>query len=500
MLFTRKSGILLHPTSLPGKYGIGTLGKEAFSFIDFLIKSGQRIWQTCPLGPTGYGDSPYQCFSAFAGNPLLIDLELLVKERLLTTKDITPDKPFPEDHVDYGRLFQWKYPILKKAYVNFIKKNDPVEIKKFERFTETNKSWLEDYSLFMSIKDSFNGKPWSEWPSKLKTREPHALSEHRVKLAKDVEYYDFMQYIFFKQWKALKAYANTNYITVIGDIPLYVAYDSADAWANPEMFLFDKDSNPTCVAGVPPDYFSATGQMWGNPIYDWERMKKDGFKWWIARLRGNLELSDIIRFDHFRGLLAYWSIPYGDKTAENGKWERGCGEELFAIIHQELGEIPMIAEDLGIITDDVVALRERYSLPSMKILQFAFDSLEASSKTFIPHVYNQRCVVYTGTHDNDTAQGWFNAAKKIDKDYVRKYLNITGNKVSFSFIRSAWSSTAMLAIAPMQDVLSLDSSSRMNTPGTPSGNWMWRYKANKITPKIISDLAEITKLYGRSFN
>lgn len=496
MEYFRKSGVLLHPTSLPGKYGIGTLGVEAYKFIDFLILSGQKIWQTCPLGPTGYGDSPYQCFSAFAGNPLLIDLEILIEKRLLEDTDLV-NADFSDDFVDYGPVIEWKIPILKKAYENFkkISKSSLEEIK-FERFCKSNEDWLEDYALFMALKDRFNGNAWSTWPDDIKKRDIKALKQYSEELSDGVRFYKFLQFEFFDQWKNLKSYANNNGITVIGDLPLYVAYDSSDSWASNELFLFDKDLKPLKVAGVPPDYFSATGQLWGNPLYNWEYMKKDGFKWWIKRIKSNMELSDIVRFDHFRGLCAYWAVPYGDTTAVNGEWQKAPGDELFTAIEGALGKIPLIAEDLGVITPDVVELREKFDLPGMKILQFAFDSEESSSKSFIPHVYDRSCVVYTGTHDNDTVLGWYNNAKEIDKKYAEEYLNIT-DSISFSFIKGAWASTAVFAIAPMQDILSLGSESRMNTPGAASGNWKWRFRKKDITDKIINDLKKITDTYGR---
>ncbi len=496
MNYQRKSGILLHPTSLPGKYGIGTLGVEAYTFIDFLILSGQKMWQTCPLGPTGYGDSPYQCFSAYAGNPLLIDLDILIEDGFLKKSDVgTID--CNEEAVEYGPLIEWKYPIFKKAFTNFnaIDKKS-LAYEKYNRFCLENNIWLDDYALFMSLKDNFNGKQWTLWPADIKMRNPEAIKKYTKDLESGIHFHKYLQFEFFTQWKKLKSYANNNSISIIGDIPLYVAFDSCDAWASSHLFQFDKDRNPTQVAGVPPDYFSATGQLWGNPLYNWDQMIESGFEWWINRIKSNLQIADIVRFDHFRGLCAYWAVPFGDKTAINGEWVKAPGDALFTAIEKALGKIPLIAEDLGVITPDVVALREKFDLPGMKILQFAFDSEESSSKNFIPHVYDKNCVVYTGTHDNDTVTGWYKNAKPIDKEYATSYLGIK-DSVSFPFIKGAWASTAVMAIATMQDVLSLGSEARMNTPGVAGGNWQWRYTSEKITSEITAKLKEITTLYGR---
>ena len=494
----RKSGILLHPTSLPGKFGIGTFGKEAYAFVDFLIRSGQSLWQICPLGHTGYGDSPYQCFSAFAGNPLLIDLEILTQKNLLTQKEITPPL-FPEDSVDYGEVIKWKFPILEKAFENFSKNANITDNAKFNNFIIKNNDWLDDYALFMSLKDEFNGKSWFTWDENIRMRKPEALKYYKEKLADKVRFYKFLQYEFSEQWLALKAYANRNSIQIIGDIPLYIAADSSDAWASPELFLLDdKTGYPLKVAGVPPDYFSATGQLWGNPIYRWDYMKADGFSWWVKRVEANLRLADILRLDHFRGLCAFWQVPYGEETAINGEWKEAPGNELFETLQNTFGNIPILAEDLGVITKDVTALREKYNLPGMKILQFAFDSQESSSKNFLPHVYEKNYAVYTGTHDNDTVHGWYNAAKDIDKMTADKYLGITDKKnLHFNFIKAAWASTANLAITPMQDLLGKSSDARMNLPGSASGNWQWRFNWKDLKPEHEQFLLEITSLYER---
>lgn len=494
----RKSGILLHPTSLPGEFGIGTFGKEAYKFVDFLIRARQSLWQICPLGHTGYGDSPYQCFSAFAGNPLLIDLETLVQKDFLAKSDID-NASFTSEKVDYGEVIKWKYPILKKAFETFKRKKDASENAKFQNFIFNNKDWLDDYALFMSLKDTFGGKCWVTWDEDIRLRKYNALEYYKKELADEIMFYQFLQYEFSEQWLALKAYANRNFIQIIGDIPLYIAADSSDAWASPELFLLDEKTGlPLKVAGVPPDYFSATGQLWGNPIYRWDYMKANGFKWWIRRIKANLHLADILRLDHFRGLCAFWQVPYGEKTAINGEWKQAPGNELFEALQKTFGNIPILAEDLGVITEDVVELREKYNLPGMKILQFAFDSEESSSKTFFPHVYNKDCAVYTGTHDNNTVHGWYNAAKNVDKIMADKYLGIRDkNTLHYDFIRSAWASTANIAVAPMQDLLGKGSEARMNLPGSASGNWQWRFKWDDVMPEHEQFLAEITALYGR---
>lgn len=497
MNFTRKSGILLHPTSLPGKYGIGTIGQHAYSFIDFLVASGQKIWQTCPLGHTGFGDSPYQCFSAFAGNPLLINLEEFVIEGFLNPRDLTIDDQFNDESVDFGAVFNWKYPLLRKACDLFIEKAGKSLKRQFERFITEENNWLHDYALFMALKDFNGGKAWHEWSDDFKLRNPDAINDFEEKYQSDIIFYKFIQFFFFKQWSQLKAYANQNYIEIIGDIPLYVAYDSAEAWANPELFLFDEDKKPTMVAGVPPDYFSETGQLWGNPIYNWEYMQDNHFEWWKSRIRASLKLADIIRIDHFRGLAAYWAVPYGSENAINGQWYPSPGRELFEALEYEFGKLPILAEDLGVITEDVTALRDMFELPGMKILQFAFDSDEDNSANFFPHVYDKNSVVYTGTHDNDTVIGWFDKAKDIDKKYALKYLNTTEKNLSLAFLRAAWSSTAVFAIAPMQDILGLDSKARMNTPGILGGNWQWRVTPEQLSSKVSDMLNELTKIYQR---
>lgn len=496
-MFERSSGILFHPTSLPGKYGIGTLGKEAYAFIDFLKKSRQKLWQIFPLGPTGYGDSPYQSFSSFAGNPYLIDFDLLIEAHLLSEEDLR-DVFFGdnEEYIDYGAIYNQKYPLLRKAYENF-KSSDNHEMREnLEHFKRENASWLNDYSLYISLKNHFNGLPWNEWAHDIKNREHGAMEHYRNELADDIEYHNFIQFLFFKQWGDVKRYANENGIKIIGDIPIFVAADSSDAWANPEIFLFDEERKPVKVAGVPPDYFSATGQLWGNPLYNWQKLKETNYSWWVERVRANLSTCDIIRIDHFRGFEAYWAVPYGDDTAINGQWEPGPGIDLFNAIKSQLGELPIIAEDLGLMTQGVIDLREATGFPGMKILGFAFDSGEEND--YLPHTYTKNCVVYTGTHDNDTLIGWFQKAKEEDRQFARDYLNSrSDDEIHWNAIRGAWSSVANMAISPVQDFLGLGSEARINTPGVAAGNWQWRLRHGVLTDELAERIAKLTRVYSR---
>ena len=496
-MFERSSGILLHPTSLPGKYGIGSLGKEAYKFVDFLKKANQKLWQIFPLGPTGYGDSPYQCFSTFAGNPYLIDFDLLIEQNLLNEEDLRDvDFGGNEEYIDYGAIYNQKYPLLRKAYDNFKANGNDYLRGKLDAFKAENNAWLNDYSLFISLKNHFNGLPWTEWPHDIKVREEAAVNKYREELADDIEYNNFIQCLFFTQWDNLKKYANDNGIKIIGDIPIFVAVDSSDAWANPEIFLFDPELKPVKVAGVPPDYFSATGQLWGNPLYDWDKLKELNYKWWVDRVKANLSTCDIIRIDHFRGFDEYWAVPYGDKTAENGIWCPGPRTDLFNAIKNELGELPIIAEDLGTMTQGVIDLREATGFPGMKILGFAFDSKEEND--YLPHTYTKNCVVYTGTHDNDTLIGWFTKANEDDKQFARNYLNSrSDNEIHWDAIRGAWSSVANMAIAPIQDFLGLGSEARINTPGVAAGNWQWRLKDGVLTDELAERIAKLTKVYSR---
>ncbi len=491
----RSSGILLHITSLPGEYGIGTMGKEAYGFVDFLTKSGQRLWQILPLGHTGFGDSPYQCFSAFAGNPLIIDLDKLVDQGLLTRDDLPLHETFPRHEVDFGRVFQYKYKLLEKAFERFHKNENHHLKAACEAFCRENDHWLEDYARFMAIKNHYGGNPWWEWPDQIRLRTKEGLADHTEKLAREIDYFRFIQFVFYQQWLELKHYANDRHIRIFGDLPIYVALDSADAWGNPELFDFDEQLRPRTVAGVPPDYFSQTGQLWGNPIYDWGFLKKSGFKWWIDRIQANFMLFDILRIDHFRGLAAYWAVPYGEQTAINGQWIDAPGREMLRAVYDALGEKPIVAENLGVITPDVEALREEFHMPGMKILQFAFDSGEDND--FIPHSYDKNSVVYTGTHDNNTTVGWFKHSSPEDKQRMREYFCLDENDPAWSLTRLAWSTVSDIAVVPLQDILRLDEDARMNFPGKASGYWKWRYSANMLTEEHARDLLRITEIYGR---
>ncbi|MFN0275680.1 MAG: 4-alpha-glucanotransferase [Chitinophagales bacterium] len=488
----RTAGILLHPTSLPGQYGIGTLGKEAFAFVDFLAKAKQTYWQILPLGPTGYGDSPYQCFSSKAGNPYLIDIDILIDESLITEKDAEKLVQSQSERVDYGHVITEKLALLKIAEKNFRNVSDQID---YKNFCSLNKTWLDDYALFMALKEHFDKRPWYEWEDAYRLKDNASIEKLKPELEDNLAFQKFIQYTFFKQWKHLKLYANNKGLKIIGDIPIYVAMDSSDTWVNPSIFQFDENKNPTCVGGCPPDYFSATGQLWGNPIFNYIEMEKDNFNWWIDRIKYNLELYDIIRVDHFRGFAGYWSIPYGEQTAVNGKWVDGPGYNLFNAIKNALGEIPIIAEDLGMITPDVISLRDDFNLPGMKILQFAFDSSEAND--YIPHNYIKNCVVYTGTHDNETVNGWYENASDPDAEYLLDYLNSNGKDIAWDLIRCAWASVANTAIVPMQDVLNLGPDARMNLPGTTENNWQWRMQPGECTDFLAEKLSALTLLYDR---
>jgi 4-alpha-glucanotransferase len=491
----RLSGVLLHPTSFPGLYGIGDLGPEAYKFVDFLVASGQSLWQVLPLGPTGYGDSPYACYSAFAGNTLLVSPEQLIKEGLL---DSAPTASH-HDRIDFGEAHKLKDQILRRAYELYTKTTDTSLRSAFETFAQRQAHWLEDYALFRALKDAHGGVAWNEW-------EP-TLESARDELREEVEAHMFYQFLFFRQWFALKTYANERGIQVVGDLPIFVAQDSADVWTNPEQFKLDKNGKPIVVAGVPPDYFSSTGQLWGNPLYNWERMRADGFKWWIERVRATLTVVDIARVDHFRGFAACWEIPGGDKTAERGQWVEAPGKELFTAIRKTLGELPIIAEDLGVITPDVVALREEFGFPGMRILQFGFGS--DSKNIDLPHNYVPNVVAYTGTHDNDTTVGWFQSvagegstrtAEQIERErkFCMDYLNTEGKEIHWDFIRGVLASVANTAIIPLQDLLGLGTEARMNLPNSTEGNWAWRYKPGALTDKIAARLKQLSELYGRN--
>ncbi len=496
MKSTRKSGILMPVASLPGKYGIGTFGKESYAFVDMLKEAGQSLWQILPLGPTSYGDSPYQSFSTFAGNPYFIDPDILIEKGLLTKKEADSfDFGKKADIIDYGKIYNSRFKMLKKAYGRF----DAAADKGYEAFCRKNRFWLEDYALYMAIKNSFGGVSFIEWDEKIRKCDKITLEKYRVKFNKEIGFYKFLQYEFMAQWRALKKYANNNGIKIIGDIPIYVAFDSADTWAAPELFQFDEKGYPTAVAGCPPDGFSATGQLWGNPLYDWDYHKKTGFKWWIRRISHCYELYDIVRIDHFRGFDSYYAISYGDPTAKFGKWMKGPGYDLFKAVKEKIGDREMIAEDLGFLTDSVIRLVKRSGYPGMKVLQFAFDSRADSD--YLPHNYTSNTVVYTGTHDNDTTVGWFKKMKTADRRKALSYINkkefASDKELALSFVKLAMSTVSDLCIIPMQDWLALDGSARINLPSTVGGNWQWRMKSGAFTKKLAKDIKAVTKLYAR---
>ncbi|MDD3278413.1 MAG: 4-alpha-glucanotransferase [Lachnospiraceae bacterium] len=490
----RTSGVLLPIASLPSKYGIGSFSKEAFEFVDQLERGGQSRWQILPLGPTGYGDSPYQSFSTYAGNPYYIDLETLTEEKLLTREECEEcDFGSNPGYVDYEKVYNARFKILKKAFLRFQQDEG------YREFVRENFFWLEDYSLYMAIKNELDGISWSEWPEVLKKREAGALQEKQEALKEEVDFFKFQQYEFSRQWKKLKSYANQKGIQIIGDIPIYVAFDSADTWANPELFQFDQDGKPVGVAGCPPDAFSATGQLWGNPLYDWPYHKKTGYDWWLKRLGYCFLLYDVVRVDHFRGFDEYYAIPYGDKTAEKGRWEKGPGIELFRLLKEKLGDLPIIAEDLGYLTESVLKLVADTGYPGMKVLQFAFE--QNPQNVYLPHNYQNNCVVYTGTHDNTTILDWLKDMTEDDYAFTQRYLNNSctcHEELPWDFIRLAMASTADTAITPIQEYLCLDGSARINHPSTLGDNWKWRLLPGQLTDGILSRMRELTELYGRA--
>ncbi|SHE30039.1 4-alpha-glucanotransferase [Desulforamulus putei DSM 12395] len=495
MTFKRQSGILLHPTSLPSPYGIGDLGKEACAFVDFLSRSRQKLWQVLPLHPPGYGESPFQSFSAFAGNPLLISIDRLREEGLLTQQDIDPLPGFSDNRVEFARVREYKDGLLRKAFAVFHSGLKPYEYHEFI----AGAHWLADYALFMALKQYFGGLPWNRWDPSIALRQREAMEHFRQLLQEEIAYQCFLQFTFFTQWMELKKYANDRGIKIIGDLPIFISYDSSDAWANPRLFELDELGNPAKVAGVPPDYFSATGQLWGNPHYRWTEMEKDDYLWWRQRFKLLLETVDIIRIDHFRGFEAYWEIPAGEETAINGRWVKGPGKKFFSTIIRYLGEIPVIAEDLGIITPEVVKLKNHFNFPGMKILQFNLNQNE--KEEFLPHYYEPNSVVYTGTHDNDTTVGWYKKLLPGDVEFLTEYLGLEpamrAEEICWRLIEVAFRSQSNMAIIPLQDVLCLDSEARMNYPGTVGGNWQWRFKQGDITPDIEEKLAALTMASGR---
>ncbi len=492
----RQSGVLMHISSLPGKYGIGSFGQSAYDFVDFLVRTKQRYWQILPLGTTSYGDSPYQSFSAFAGNTYFIDFDILIEEGLLNEVDVK-GADFGDDprKVDYAKIFDARRPIMEKAVARFLKADD---LSDYESFVEQNAVWLEVFAEYMAIKEHFDNLAWTEWPDEaIRRRDAASLASYREKLADKLTYHRVTQYLFFKQWLRLKAYANEHHIEIVGDMPIYVAADSADVWAQPHFFKTDAVGKPTCVAGCPPDEFSETGQLWGNPIYDWEAMDKDGYAWWIERLRESFKIYDIVRIDHFRGFESYWEVPAGSETSASGKWVKGPDYKLFAAVKEALGDLNIIAEDLGFMTDEVIELRERTGFPGMKILQFAFNPDDESIDS--PHLAPNNSVMYTGTHDNNTVLGWYK--DEID-DATRQYMAQYTNRkeyetVPHAMLRTIFASVSFMAIATMQDLLELDSAARMNYPSTIGGNWTWRMTAEELNPIVEGELYSLTKTYRR---
>lgn len=491
----RKCGIICHPTSLPGRFGIGELGEGARRFIDFLAKGGQTLWQILPLGPTGYGDSPYQPFSAFAGNPLLISLDELIREGLLSEEDVRLDTPFPVDRVLYGPVIEFKDRALRRSYERFRRNASEAQRAELAAFREENRAWLDDYALFMALKQYYHWAVWTDWDTEIALHTEKAVAHWHHLLRDEVDYQCYLQYLFAKQWDQIRRYAHDAGVTIIGDVPIFVGHDSADVWSHRELFRLDEHGLPTFVAGVPPDYFSPTGQLWGNPLYRWDLMQADGYSWWLARLRRVLSQVDIVRLDHFRGFAGYWAVPAGEETAINGRWVKGPGQSFFKAVEREFGKLPIIAEDLGLITADVVALREKLGLPGMRVLQFAFDS--DASNPHLPHNYTRDLAVYTGTHDNDTTLGWYATRDEIVKYRVRRYTGTDGRELNWTFIRLAMNSVADMALYPLQDVLGLGSEARLNLPGRPHGNWTWRYCQESLQESLADTLREMAIASGR---
>ena len=493
-----RASVILYPVSaLPSAYGIGSFSKEAYEFVDFLAEAGQGYWQVLPFGPTGYGDSPYQSFSTFAGNPYFISLEDLIEEGLLKKEEC--DALYwgtnPE-YCDYGALYESRFDVLHIAYERFREKE--ADNRDFRDFVKKNADWLEDYCMFMALKAENGGKPWTEWEELYRNRDKKAMDVVRKVIADTVDFYRFQQFKFMEQWEKIHAYANKKGVRIIGDIPIYVAFDSADAWSHPEMYEFDANNIPTKVAGCPPDAFSATGQLWGNPLYNWKYLQKNGYDWWIRRIERCYEFYDVIRIDHFRGFDEYYAVPYGDETAENGKWEKGPGMDFFKAIRSKLGDVEIIAEDLGYITPSVRQLLAKTGFPGMKVLQFAFDGSEKS--TYLPYFHEKNCVVYTGTHDNMTTRGWIESIDDHDRDFARRYINsifTDYGQFTWDFIREAFRSTADLAIVPIQDFLVKGNEARMNCPSVGIGNWQWRVTPHLLSDELAASIRELTKLYGR---
>jgi 4-alpha-glucanotransferase len=491
----RNSGILLHITSLPGKEGIGTLGRNALDFIDFLADTNQQLWQILPLGPVGYGNSPYLCYSAFAGNPLLIDLFLLREEGLLSENDLDSLPRFDIRQTEFSRVEKWKVPLLKKASRNFTGNDWSLLADEYDTFTDQNGWWLNDYSLFMAAKAHFGGISWQGWPNGLKFREVASMDHYREKLHAEIEFHKVLQFFFFRQWHRVREYARDKGISIIGDMPLYVGGDSADVWANTGIFMLDGELHPTHVGGVPPDYFSETGQLWGNPVFDWEKLRRQDYHWWIARIHFSLRMFDIVRIDHFRGLESFWAVPASAETAIHGEWLPAYGSEMLQLLRNQIGDLPLIAEDLGLITPEVDRLRQQFSLPGMKVLHFAFGSHPQNDH--LPHNFDTNCLVYTGTHDNDTTWGWLHALSREEKKLVMSFLKMYDRKPVWALTEMAWSSVARHALIPMQDLLELGAEARMNIPGFAHGNWGWRFRWNQVRGRHRRFLSEITARYNR---
>ena len=507
LLLERASGILLHPTSLPGRFGVGTLGADARRFADMLAVAHQRIWQVLPLGPTGFGDSPYQCLSAFAGNPLLIDLDTLVDMGLLDGADLAQVPEFPRDTVDFGAALYYKRRLLTRVADTFARRASPAIRDASDAFCDAHASWLDDFALYAAVKQAHDQRAWVEWEPAIAAREPAALDTWRRRLAPEVHAAKLAQFLFFEQWHALRAYCRARGVAIMGDAPIFVAHDSADVWTSREQFQLGPDGRPAVVAGVPPDYFSATGQLWGNPLYRWDVMAADGYRWWIARLQATFDLFDLVRLDHFRGFEAYWEIPGGATTAIDGRWVTGPGAALFDAVRGALGDLPIIAENLGVITPEVEALRHRFGFPGMAILQFAFGT-DPQAPTFRPHNLARDVVAFTGTHDNDTIVGWWTATDTghstrtpddvaRERQYAQRYLGAEGQDIHWAFIRAALASVAKLTIFPLQDVLGVGSEGRMNVPARPTGNWRWRCRWELATEPAMRRLADLTEIYDR---
>jgi 4-alpha-glucanotransferase len=500
MAFPRSSGILLHPTSFPSRFGIGDLGIEAYKFVDFLAESNQQLWQLLPLGPTGYGNSPYMCYSSMAGNPLLISPEKLQDQGLLSDEDFANLPEFPVDRIDYERVMQTKMPMLRQACDRFQANASEFEQKQFTGFCEATANWLEDYALFMALHYTFEETSWHTWEPDIAKAEPEAVDKWRQKLSAEIYCHKYFQFEFFRQWSDLKKYANLHRIQIVGDIPIYVAHNSVDVWAHRDIFMIDEETGePALMAGVPPDYFSATGQLWGNPVYNWEKLQETHFHWWIERFKATLDYVDIVRIDHFRAFESYWTVEQGETTAQNGTWVKAPGEEFFQVLEKNLGNLPIIAEDLGIITPEVEALRDRFEFPGMKILQFAFGG--GPGNPYLPFNYGRNYVAYTGTHDNDTTLGWFEQLSQYEKDTLLLYLgSVSADGIHWDLIRLALSSTANQAVIPLQDLLGLGTEARMNFPSKAEGNWEWRYWPDALTGELRDRLKTLTYIYGRSPN